>query len=72
LDDDDLSENEKKYKNEEKYGKQKKGNDNEIAGSDIGPKTIFYSDSKEDSYLEDDTPKEDLPFMFGEKWNQGC
>ena len=67
LDDDDLSENEKKYKNEEKYGKQKKGIDNEIAGSDIGPKTIFYSDSKEDSYLEDDTPKEDLPFMFGEK-----
>jgi len=57
----------KKYKNEEKYGKQKKEIDNEIAGSDIGPKTIFYSDSKEDSYLEDETDKEDLPFMFGEK-----
>ena len=64
---DELFENGKKYKDEEKYGEQKKAIDNEIAGSEIGPKTLFYSDSKKDSSLEDESEKQDLPFLFGEK-----
>ena len=64
---DEQFENGKKYKNEEKYGEQKKEIDNEIAGSKIGPKTLFFSDSEKDSTSEDDTEKEDLPFTFGAK-----